>query len=1035
MSPAPGKGLRCNESSAPVRAAGPRTGRSAVDGQPACEDTSLYRRAQNSAEAMRFRARACPRVPHLLAILALLLLLSSVLALGGGSRTGGSDAAPPADHPIFLSPDESPAPVSSPEIVGPFDHQCYNDTSSLPSGTSNYALGSVIDPSTGMAFAANAVAGTVTEFDLNSGVVTDSAIITQYDGGASYLRGIVLDSLDHTLFVLVDNRGVDGYVVVLNESDLVEVANLTFNTFSEPPFEPIYGVWDKASNQVFIEGTMDGGSMIDVVAIDTASDEFAPTTVIPWTGTEAFGLTVIQEGGYSFLVAGTGTATINIWNTSGGSDQLDQVLSGPAGTVATYTAYDTVDQLLYVLDDSTVHNSSFLQIKVTSAMFTVQSGQYLAAPENASAMAYDPDGDFLVVSDYNHTTEILAYNASSGTVQAAWQGNPSGAARHFTSLTVDASVGEVLASGTLNNTTISFELPNLSVARYFSSFPFAQRGVTQDVGLGIQFVEGVDPDVLQAVWMSNASVAWTDYLSPAPAPAVIAYNPANATLFVASNVSGIVTVLNGLTGATLPYSIQLAAPTDLIISMAVDGIHDVLYVGTSNRLIEFYSTTTGAELATGQTTEILPCVLLANSTAETAYFANCITQGSVEIANASSLSVNNAFANVGSDPNALILGPTGLLYVLDAGSDMISVIVTPSSGNLTSGSVVQNISFGAQTPRSIAFDPANGLLFVPANNTRTVAVANTSGPTPFASFSQPSELWSLAYYPASLSLFGIETYTGQSFVAIPAALPAAPTDLSVAGGNSSVTAVWLPPVSDGGAPILSYQVSIGTGPAGPWIQSISVDPSSANFSGLINGLTYYVVVRAMNAVGSGNTTEPMEAVPRSVPYPPFDLKLVGATNDSLNVNWSAPSESGGSLFLTYVLNYTVAGTSNWSTIAGITGTSWNISGLRSGINYTVQVAASNDLGDGGFSSPVTVGTLSGSGSGGPPSGTAGSSAKGGGTGLTKGDWLGILVLIAAVAILVGVAFWSRQPKPPVMEPAPPRPPAPWDESTEPVTYH
>ena len=554
-------------------------------------------------------------------------------------------------------------------------------------------------------------------------------------------------------------------------------------------------------------------------------------------------------------------------------------------------------------------------------------------------------------------------------------------------------------------------------------------------GLGIQFVEGVDPDVLQAVWMSNASVVWSDYLSPAPSPTLIAYDPVNTTLFVASNISGIVTVLNGLTGATLPYSIQLAAPPDRVISIAVDGTHDVLYVGTSDRLISFYNTTTGAALGGPQSTVILPCALLVNATADSAYFADCTAQGSVGTALGSNSTVIPTYANVGSDPDALALGPTGLLYTLNAGNDTISVIEIPSGQNLTPGSVVQNISLGTQTPRSIAFDTANGLLFIPANNTLTVAVANASGSIPVASFSQPSELWSLAYDPASLSLYGVETYTGQSFVAIPAALPAAPTDLTLAGGNSSVTAIWLPPISDGGAPILSYQASIGTGPAGPWIQSISVDPPSANFSGLINGLTYYVVVRAVNAVGSGNTTEPMEAVPRSVPYPPFDLKLVGATNDSLNVNWSAPSETGGSLFLTYVLNYSVAGSSNWSTIAGITGTSWNISGLRPGINYTVRVAAANDLGDGEFSSPVTLWTLSSAGSGGPPSGTTGSSSKGGGNGLTKGDWLGILVLIAAVGILVGVAFWSRQPKPPLMEPPPPRPPAPWDESTEPATYH
>ncbi len=76
--------------------------------------------------------------------------------------------------------------------------------------------------------------------------------------------------------------------------------------------------------------------------------------------------------------------------------------------------------------------------------------------------------------------------------------------------------------------------------------------------------------------------------------------------------------------------------------------------------------------------------------------------------------------------------------------------------------------------------------------------------------------------------------------------PSAPTDLVVTPTNGGGKASWAPPTSDGGSPITGYTVTVGRTGSG-----CSTDTTSCSFSGLTNGKSYFVYVRASNAVGTG----------------------------------------------------------------------------------------------------------------------------------------------------------------------------------------
>jgi len=79
----------------------------------------------------------------------------------------------------------------------------------------------------------------------------------------------------------------------------------------------------------------------------------------------------------------------------------------------------------------------------------------------------------------------------------------------------------------------------------------------------------------------------------------------------------------------------------------------------------------------------------------------------------------------------------------------------------------------------------------------------------------------------------------------------APTGLTAAAGDTQVHLSWTAPVSDGGSPVTSYNVYRATVPG---FQSsalvTSTTGTSATVTGLINGVTYYFRVAAVNAAGN-----------------------------------------------------------------------------------------------------------------------------------------------------------------------------------------
>ncbi len=97
--------------------------------------------------------------------------------------------------------------------------------------------------------------------------------------------------------------------------------------------------------------------------------------------------------------------------------------------------------------------------------------------------------------------------------------------------------------------------------------------------------------------------------------------------------------------------------------------------------------------------------------------------------------------------------------------------------------------------------------------------------------------------------------------------PEAPAGLTALPGEGAVRLEWSPPASDGGTPILRYEYRLkeGLGEFGEWTPIEDSAPGEVNASGytvggLFNGTVYAFELRAVNLVGEGRVSEPVEVV-------------------------------------------------------------------------------------------------------------------------------------------------------------------------------
>ena len=189
------------------------------------------------------------------------------------------------------------------------------------------------------------------------------------------------------------------------------------------------------------------------------------------------------------------------------------------------------------------------------------------------------------------------------------------------------------------------------------------------------------------------------------------------------------------------------------------------------------------------------------------------------------------------------------------------------------------------------------------------------------------------------------------------AAPDAPTGLKLTRGTTSqLAASWTAP-SANGSTISSYSLQWKSGSESfSTTRQADVAGTSRNITGLTDGTTYSVRVRANSSLGASDWSSVKMGQPGTAaaakPDAPTALAITGL-NRQITVGWTEPTDNGAT-----VSSYTVqwkSGTESFASTrqATATGTSHTITGLANGTSYTVQVRATNSVGDSAWSTTAS----------------------------------------------------------------------------------
>jgi len=183
----------------------------------------------------------------------------------------------------------------------------------------------------------------------------------------------------------------------------------------------------------------------------------------------------------------------------------------------------------------------------------------------------------------------------------------------------------------------------------------------------------------------------------------------------------------------------------------------------------------------------------------------------------------------------------------------------------------------------------------------------------------------------------------------PATVPGVPTITSATPGNQTASIAFTAPGSDGGSPITDYEYELDA--SGSWT-SLGTTSSPATITGLTNGQSYSVAIRAVNAMGNGAGSTPESVTPVTVPDAPT---ITSATPDdqSISIAFAAPVSDGGSAITNY--EYTLDSGTNWTALSPADASSpVAITGLTNGTAYSIALRAVNAMGAGASSSAVSA---------------------------------------------------------------------------------
>jgi hypothetical protein len=271
-----------------------------------------------------------------------------------------------------------------------------------------------------------------------------------------------------------------------------------------------------------------------------------------------------------------------------------------------------------------------------------------------------------------------------------------------------------------------------------------------------------------------------------------------------------------------------------------------------------------------------------------------------------------------------------------------SVPGAPTIGTATAGNAQVSITFSA--PGSNGGSAVTG--YTVTSSPGDFATSGASSPLVVTGLTNGT---AYTFTVTATNIIGTGTASSSTGSVTPATTPSAPTITGITPSNGQLSVAFTAGTT-GGSAITNYKYSTNGGSS---FTACSPEQTASPvvITGLSNGTSYNVQLKAVNAIGDGTATASSNATTPTTPDAPT-IGTITLGNGQLSVAFTAGS-TGGSALTNY--KYSTDGGSSFTACSPAqTSSPVVITGLTNNTTYNVQLKAVNEIGDGTATASTTA---------------------------------------------------------------------------------
>ncbi|MDQ0172851.1 S-layer homology domain-containing protein [Paenibacillus tundrae] len=594
------------------------------------------------------------------------------------------------------------------------------------------------------------------------------------------------------------------------------------------------------------------------------------------------------------------------------SDMDNKVAVSDTGFVT--VAVDTVPGSYTITATSTLDNSKVGTATITVTYAPAVNG-VLVSPDPASIMQGDSLQLEAVVEAVGGASMDVTWNSSdqtgkitvsnTGFVTVAADGVPGDYTITATSIEDGSKMGMATVTVTyapaIHNISVNPESVNVA------------QGNSEQLTATVTAVGGADPSVM---WLSNDSSNKVTVSSTGNVSVASDAVPGDY-IITATSVSDLTKVATAVIKVTY---------TPAVYSVIVNPVTDTLMQGESRQLTATVDTVGGADITVTWSSNDTTNKVRVSDTGYVTVEADA-EPGEYMITATSTVDISKK----GSMALTVTAAPT---YTIAPIEDRIldSLLLGYESGTQETNTVsIQHTGTGDLANLSASLSGDDSEAFVITQPDTELAAGDQTHFTLKAKDRLPAGTYIATVTLAADHMLPI-TFKVTQAVNLPNA-PANPRNLTAEPGDGHVTLKWVT------EPDVNYRIYMATDDDPDLMVGITEDASSPyTIPDLVNGKTYYFVVKAENKGGLSEASNQVSVTPSKVPGAPSDVTATPG-NGQATVRFTAPAHDGGSPITGYEVTVSPGKKIVTGSASPIT-----VQGLSNGTSYTFTVKAINGAG-------------------------------------------------------------------------------------------